>query len=72
MSKATIIMAMTILAAAATIFSPMAASAFPNQGDFLELKKAVLNINDHVIQISSLKHKETSPYILISIGDTVL
>jgi hypothetical protein len=48
MSNATIFVTMTLLAAG-IIFSPMAASAFPNQGDFLDLKKAVLDINDGVI-----------------------
>jgi hypothetical protein len=31
------------------IFSPLAASAFPNQGNFLNLKKAVIDINDKII-----------------------
>jgi len=48
MSNATIFVTMTLLAAG-IIFSPMAASAFPNEGNFLELKKAVLDINDGVI-----------------------
>jgi len=39
---------MTLLAAG-IIFSPMAASAFPPQDDFLDLKKTVLDINDGVI-----------------------
>ncbi len=49
MSNTTIFVTMTFLTAVATIFSPMAVSAFPNQGDFLDLKKAVLDINDEVI-----------------------
>ena len=48
MSNATIFVTMTLLAAG-IIFSPMVASAFPNQDDFLNLKKAVLDINDGVI-----------------------
>lgn len=48
MSNATIFVTMTLLAAG-IIFSPIAASAFPNQDDFLDLKKAVLDINDGVI-----------------------
>ena len=39
---------MTLLAVG-IVFSPMAASAFPNEDDFLNLKKAVLDINDGVI-----------------------
>ena len=31
------------------IFSPLAASAFPNQGNFLNLKNAVIDINDKII-----------------------
>ena len=48
MSNATIFVTMTLLVAG-IIFSPIAASAVPNQDDFLNLKKAVLDINDGVI-----------------------
>jgi len=49
MSNVAIFLAMALLAAVATIFSPMTASAIPNEDEFLDLKKTVLDINDHVL-----------------------
>jgi hypothetical protein len=37
------------LFAVGMIFSPLGVSAFPNQGNFLNLKKAVIDINDKII-----------------------
>ncbi|MDR4512953.1 MAG: hypothetical protein MRJ93_14760 [Nitrososphaeraceae archaeon] len=49
MSNKTLVLPMTLLVVA-VIFSPIGASAFPNQqGNFLDLKKAVVDINDQVI-----------------------
>ena len=48
MSNKTIFVVMSLFAVG-MIFSPLAVSAFPNQGNFLNLKKAVIDINDKVI-----------------------
>ena len=48
MSNTTKVITITMLTMT-LIFSPLGAFAFPNQGNFLELKKAVIDINDEVI-----------------------
>ena len=45
MSNKSIVVGMSLFAVG-MIFSPLAVSAFPNQGNFLNLKKAVIDIND--------------------------
>jgi len=60
MSNKTIFVVLSLFAVG-MIFSPLTVSAFPNQGDFLNLKKAVLDINGKVITDIIFKAQEDIP-----------